>query len=65
MNRKSNFWKIACLSCQATGQLLTDKHDRFICRPCLITEGFKEVENEIFAYDDTDEAEQDEVAGDL
>lgn len=40
------WWKALCLDCGSNTDLLTDKDTRIICRECLRTHEFKEVENE-------------------
>lgn len=40
----TGWWKILCLDCGRDFELLTDRHNRVICRRCLDEHEFKEVE---------------------
>jgi hypothetical protein len=53
--KRSDFWKIECLSCGINCDLLIDGHQRIICRECLNRDELNEVENEIYAESDNEE----------
>ena len=46
-----DWWKIECLKCGVSADLLKDGHGRIICRECLRESEFNEVESELYAED--------------